>query len=122
MKKLLILPLALTSGALVAAHAPAALSHQTANVVKITAPKSGLRFGQRNVSAKAGQVQLVFTNLSSLHHNVRIEIGEREFGGTKTIGLGTTSALVTLKHGVYHFYCSVPGHEDAGMSGRLIVS
>ena len=122
MKKLLIVPLALTSGALVAAHAPAALSHQTANILKITAPKSGLRFGQNKMSAKAGRIQLVFTNLSPLHHNVRIELGEHELGGTKTIGHGTTTALVVLKRGAYHFYCSVPGHEDAGMSGRLIVS
>jgi uncharacterized cupredoxin-like copper-binding protein len=26
-----------------------------------------------------------------------------------------------LKKGTYVFYCSVPGHEQAGMKGKLIV-
>jgi plastocyanin len=67
-------------------------------------------------------VTIAFTNLSSLHHNVRLEIGEKEFGGTKTIGHGSTTVTVKLSKGTYHYYCSVPGHEDAGMSGHLIVS
>ena len=35
---------------------------------------------------------------------------------------GTKKVTVTLKAGKYNFYCSVPGHEDAGMHGTLIVS
>ena len=92
------------------------------SVVHITAMKSGLAYNTKKVTAKAGKIKLVFTNLSPLKHNVRLEVGEKEFGGTKTIPTGTTSVIVTLKKGVYHFYCSVPGHEDAGMSGSLIVS
>ena len=38
------------------------------------------------------------------------------------IGKGQTTASVTLKKGTYNFYCSVAGHEDAGMKGKLIVS
>jgi len=53
---------------------------------------------------------------------VRLEIGEKEYGGTRTIGHGVTQVTVHLAKGVYHFYCSVPGHEDAGMSGKLTVS
>jgi len=53
---------------------------------------------------------------------VRIEIGEKEFGGTKKITKGTTTAYLTLKKGKYNFYCSVAGHEDAGMKGTLTVS
>ena len=64
----------------------------------------------------------MFHNPSMLQHNVVLEQGETELGGTKTIAHGTTKAYVTLKRGVYHFYCSVPGHEDAGMSGNLTVS
>jgi len=28
----------------------------------------------------------------------------------------------TLKKGRYEFYCSVPGHEQAGMKGTLTIS
>jgi uncharacterized cupredoxin-like copper-binding protein len=35
-------------------------------------------------------------------------------GGSKTLA-------VTLKPGTYKFYCSVPGHRQAGMEGTLEV-
>ena len=79
-------------------------------------------FNTKVLHARAGTIKLVFTNRSTLHHNVRIESGENELGGTKTIGKGTTTAMLKLKKGTYNFYCSVPGHEDAGMKGKLIVS
>ena len=118
MKKLAFFPLVLAAG-LAAQQAAAAPAGHT---VRISAQPSGLAYNTKVVRATAGRIKIVFTNLSSLHHNVRIELGEHELGGTKTIGHGTTTALVTLKHGTYHFYCSVPGHEDAGMSGKLVVS
>lgn len=104
--------------------APAALadSQVSTSVVRVAAVKSGLRYTTKTLHAKAGRIELVFNNPSSLRHNVRLEQGEKEFGGTKTLARGTAKALVTLKRGTYHFYCSVPGHEDAGMSGTLIVS
>jgi uncharacterized cupredoxin-like copper-binding protein len=104
--------------------APAALagSRTATTVVRIAAAKSGLRYTTRALHANAGRIELVFSNPSNLRHNVRLEQGEKEFGGTKTIVHATTKTFVTLKRGTYHFYCSVPGHEDAGMSGSLTVS
>lgn len=104
--------------------APAAAKphHAAANVVKLAAVANGLRYSTTTLHAKAGVVLLQFTNLSQLQHNVRLEVGEKEYGGTKTIGHGSTTVALKLAKGVYHFYCSVPGHEDAGMSGHLIVS
>ena len=120
MRKLVLVSLA--SLVLVAAAlAPAAVA-APANAVRIAAVSSGLKYDTKVLHARAGRITIVFTNRSTLHHNVRIELGENELGGTKTIGHGTTTAVVTLKKGTYHFYCSVPGHEDAGMSGKLIVS
>jgi plastocyanin len=92
------------------------------SLVKISAVASGLKFNKSVLRAHPGRIKIVFTNLSMLSHNVRIESGERELGGTKTIGKGRTTAVVTLKKGTYNFYCSVPGHEDAGMRGKLVVS
>jgi len=100
----------------------AALRRESGNVVKLTALKAGLAFDKKTVTAKAGKVTIVFTNLSPLPHNVVLEQGEKPFGGTKTIATGKTTAVLTLKKGEYRFYCNVPGHEDAGMSGKLIVS
>ena len=53
---------------------------------------------------------------------MNVELGEKEFGKSKTVSHATATFFVTLKAGKYNFYCSVPGHEDAGMHGTLIVS
>jgi uncharacterized cupredoxin-like copper-binding protein len=103
------------------ALAAGSASAGTANVVRISAPTSGLRFDQKVVRAHAGRIKIVFLNRSALKHNVNIEQGETELGKTATVVHATTSMWVRLKPGTYNFYCSVPGHEDAGMHGTLIV-
>lgn len=105
-----------------AALAAASPQHTAGNVVHISAVANGLAYNTKVLHTKAGMVTIDFTNLSQLHHNVRLEIGEKEFGGTKTIGHGSTTVTVKLSKGTYHYYCSVPGHEGAGMSGHVIVS
>ncbi len=101
---------------------PATAQPSTTSVVKVSALASGLKYNTKVLRAHPGKIKLVFTNLSTIKHNVRIESGENELGGTKTIGKQQTVAYLTLKNGTYNFYCSVPGHEDAGMKGKLIVS
>jgi len=94
----------------------------TTNIVHLSAPVSGLKYDQKVIRAHAGRIRIVFSNHSALKHNVNVELGEREFGKSATISHATTSFFVTLKAGKYNYYCSVPGHEDAGMHGTLIVS
>jgi len=113
---------ALAAAVVVAGPAAAQPTSTATSIVKISALASGLKYNTTVLHAKAGKVEIVFTNKSMLQHNVRVESGETELGGTKKITKGTTKAYVTLKKGTYNFYCSVPGHEDAGMRGKLIVS
>lgn len=116
----LLLPL-LAAGVL-SVGAGAATAATSGSVVHISAPVSGLKYDQKVVRAHPGRIQIVFLNRSALKHNVNVELGEKEFGKSKTVVKSTTSFFVTLKAGKYNFYCSVPGHEDAGMHGTLIVS
>jgi len=117
-----LMTVALATGLLLAAVGVASATVQAApRVVRVAAVPSKLKYDKKTLRARPGKIKLVFTNHSKLHHNVRIESGENELGGTKTIGKGTTTVYVTLKKGTYNFYCSVPGHEDAGMKGKLIV-
>ena len=122
MKLTSILALVAAIATAVMVAGPAAARPASTGTVKVTALASGLKFNTKVLRAKAGKIKLVFTNQSTIQHNVRIESGETELGGTKKITKGTTTAYVTLKKGTYNFYCSVPGHEDAGMKGKLIVS
>lgn len=91
-------------------------------IVHLSAPVSGLRYDQKVVRAHAGRIKIVFLNRSGLKHNVNVEQGEHELGKSATVRKATTTFFVTLKPGKYNYYCSVPGHEDAGMHGTLIVT
>jgi plastocyanin len=85
-------------------------------------PSGNLAFTSDSASAEAGDVTINFTNSSPVPHDVKIEdSGGKELGGTETISEGSESAEVTLKPGTYTFYCSVPGHRQAGMEGTLTV-
>ena len=120
MRKLL---LGLISVAALAAAIGSTALAASPNVVHLSAPASGMmRYDQKVVRTHAGRIKIVFLNRSPLQHNVNVEHGETEFGKSATIAKGTTTFFVTLKAGTYNFYCSVPGHEAAGMRGSLIVS
>ncbi len=91
--------------------------------IKISADPSGqLKYEETSVTAKAGEDTIDFTNDSPVGHNVQIEDATgKGLGGTKTITGTSTTAKVDLKPGKYTFFCSVPGHEAAGMKGTLTV-
>jgi plastocyanin len=94
------------------------------STVKISANPTGqLAFQQKAVTAsKPGPVTIDFTNDSPVGHDVHIaDASGKDLGGTKIITGASTSATVNLKPGKYTFYCSVDGHEAAGMKGTLTV-
>lgn len=85
-------------------------------------PEGQLAFEEKSVTAKAGNVTINFTNSSPVPHDVKIESsGGEEIGGTEIVSEGSESAEVELKPGTYTFFCSVPGHRQAGMEGTLTV-
>jgi plastocyanin len=85
-------------------------------------PSGELAYTTTEASAEAGSVTIDFKNPQSLTHDVAIESsGGEEVGKTELIGEGETSTSVNLKPGKYTFYCSVPGHREAGMEGTLTV-
>jgi uncharacterized cupredoxin-like copper-binding protein len=94
------------------------------SVVKIEAAEgSELAYVQKEVKAKAGQVSIEFTNPQSLSHDVAVEApGGEEVGATELVAGGKAVATIpNLKPGKYTFYCTVPGHREAGMEGTLTV-
>lgn len=91
--------------------------------VKVEADPSGnLAFTSEKITAKAGKDTIDFTNESPVPHDVVIEDENgKELGGTEITSEGTETAEVELKPGTYTFFCSVPGHREAGMEGTLTV-
>lgn len=85
-------------------------------------PNGQLAYTTTEASAKAGKVTIAFKNPQSLTHDVAIEDSSgKQVGKTELIANGATSTSVNLKPGTYHFYCTVPGHREAGMEGTLTV-
>ena len=71
-------------------------------------------------SFKAGQITFVAKNDGKIPHDLAVkETGDK----TKEIAPGGTAELkVNLKPGKYELYCTIPGHEAAGMKLTITVS
>jgi uncharacterized cupredoxin-like copper-binding protein len=77
-----------------------------------------------SLSAKAGNITIDFDNPNDeLGHDVCVEVeGGKELGCSDVVtGEKTTLDLKNVKPGTYKFFCSVDGHEQAGMEGTLKV-
>jgi plastocyanin len=85
-------------------------------------PGGDLAYTATSASTEAGEVTIDFKNPQSLTHDVAIEDSSGEtIAETEEIGQGETSTAANLKPGKYTFYCTVPGHREAGMEGTLTV-
>jgi plastocyanin len=85
-------------------------------------PEGQLKYNTSSLTAKAGKVTIDFKNMSPLGHNVTVESpGGGTLGATETSQGASKKLTLTLKAGTYKFYCSVPGHRQAGMEGTLVV-
>ncbi len=93
------------------------------STVNIEADPGGeLAYTTKTATAKAGKVTIDFKNPQPLAHDVAIESSSGEtVGQTELVTEGSSSTVVTLKAGTYTFYCTVPGHREAGMEGTLTV-
>jgi uncharacterized cupredoxin-like copper-binding protein len=92
-----------------------------ATVEVSTDPGGALEFEQKSLTAQAGRTTFELTNQSSTPHDFVVEQDGEDLGKTEVITDGTDSVSVDLQAGEYAFYCSVPGHRQAGMEGTLRV-
>lgn len=85
-------------------------------------PNGELAYTTTSATTKAGKVEIAFDNPQSLTHDVAIESADgNDVGATELIADDSDSTTLELKPGTYTFYCSVPGHREAGMEGTLTV-
>ncbi len=109
-----------SSAASTTTPAPASGSAQS---LSLSANPSGqLEYTTKSLTAKAGAVSIAFTNGSPLGHNLTVESSSGQIlGATPTFQGGSKTLSLSLKPGVYKFFCTVPGHRQAGMEGTLVV-
>lgn len=68
----------------------------------------------------AGETEITLVNEGQALHDVTFE----ELGDETVVeaqGGSTETGTVSLEAGDYTYYCSVPGHREAGMEGQLTV-
>jgi uncharacterized cupredoxin-like copper-binding protein len=84
-------------------------------------PGGGLSYQFGSAQASAGQVEIDSPNKSSIDHDIAVE-GNGVSKAGPVVKNGAVSKLsVSLKPGEYTFFCSVPGHRQGGMEGKLTV-
>jgi plastocyanin len=89
------------------------------NVVDIpTDPTGQLAYQFKSATAKAGKVTVESKNDASVPHDIALQGGP---SGSVVQSGGVSKFSTNLKPGSYTFYCTVPGHEQAGMKGTLTV-
>lgn len=84
-------------------------------------PTGQLKFLASTASASSGSVTINMLNKSTVPHDIAIRGNGVSEVGKVVSGGGTSTVSAKLKPGTYTFYCSVDGHEAAGMKGTLTV-
>jgi plastocyanin len=113
-----------TPGTTTQAAAPAKAAPKVkgpGGTLQLAADKTQLAFDAKKLDSKPGKVTIDFTNPASIQHDVTIEKGSTQIAKSELIAAGKTSVSADLAPGSYVFFCSVPGHRQAGMEGTLTV-
>jgi plastocyanin len=101
---------------------PEAKAKGPGGTLQLAASPTALAFDKTSLSSKPGKVTIDFENPAALEHDVAIEGPEgKEITVSPKITEGKTSVSADLAPGTYHFFCTVPGHREAGMEGTLTV-
>ena len=90
-------------------------------VLDIPVAESGLAYRFADARAEAGSVRFTSENPQNVPHDIAVEgNGVNEKGEIVEAG-GVSEFTADLQPGEYTFYCSVPGHREGGMEGKLTV-
>lgn len=85
------------------------------------------QFAPSTIDATAGQtVTIKLVNIGTVEHDFSILLPDAMSGVpdqhiTAEAGVSAGTTFTPTKPGDYQFFCSVPGHKDAGMVGTLHV-
>jgi plastocyanin len=83
----------------------------------------GLTYQPNGLTAKPGNQTITYDNPSPVAHSIAVATANGNvLGEVQPFTNGKQSVqLANLAPGKYVFYCTVPGHREAGMQGNLTV-
>lgn len=95
-----------------------AASHQP-ETIEVVATEFAFEPSEITVTPGA-EIRIRLINDGSLSHNLHID-GEGIKTETLQTGSADTITVTAPEDGKLHFFCNVPGHKQAGMTGRVTV-
>jgi plastocyanin len=99
-----------------------ALGAPSGTLLRISAdPNGAMRFDKSALRAAPGRVTISMRNPAVVPHNVAVRGNGVKKVGKVVLKGGTSTVTANLRAGRYLLYCSVAGHEKAGMKGTLTV-
>jgi plastocyanin len=83
----------------------------------------GLVYQPNGLTAKPGNITITYDNPSQVPHSIAVAAANGNvLGEVQPFTAGNESVnLTNVAAGKYVFYCTVPGHREAGMQGDLTV-
>jgi plastocyanin len=102
---------------------PPAPAGATTSLDVSSPPDGSLVFDPNGLEAKPGTVTITYDNPSPVPHSIAVATSNGNvLGQTDPFSAGKQEVtLDNLAPGKYVFYCTVPGHREAGMQGDLTV-
>lgn len=121
-------PLAATAPGLAVAPpaAPIQAPAQAAAEVKVVA--TDLKFNTPTIQAKVGQpLKTVLENKGAIEHDIAFPTMKADKPGASLRALAKPGQTATLEFtptakGSYEYICTIPGHKEAGMKGKIDVA
>ena len=105
------------------AGAALAASAVAEDVRTVSIDASEFAFEPDTIEAQAGQrLRIELVNTGTLSHNLHID-GEAVQAKTETVQKGSEASVTFTvpDSGSVRFFCNVPGHKQAGMTGKVVV-
>lgn len=86
----------------------------------VTLLAEDIEWSSNLIEAEPGQpIELTIRNVGALDHNFVLE--ELGLDILLTPGESETITIQLAESGRYEFICDIPGHEEAGMVGELVI-
>ena len=85
----------------------------------ITVNATSFEFDPSTIEAEAGEALEIELTADDIEHDFVID--ELDAHVAANAGKTASGGFVADEAGTYTYYCSVPGHRDAGMEGELVV-